>query len=122
MRAQLNETILAIATAMPSSIVPGVETESPRTVATADGAVLMKRFVVKSVVPTASEVSPLRSPPLLSFASVERAARRTKPAWQMPLLDFMGGYLHVDVVNGGGQGVDHGRDFTRVELGFTKRF
>ncbi len=121
MRAHLNEAILAVASAAPVREAATGDEEAPPTI-TADGVVLMKRFLVKSVLPGASEVSPPPALRLLHFAPMERAARRTKPAWQMPLLHLAGGYLHLDVVNGGGQGADHGRDFTRVEFGFTRRF
>ncbi|MDP3072003.1 MAG: hypothetical protein Q8N18_17055 [Opitutaceae bacterium] len=121
MRAQLNEAILALVAVTPAPTAAADEAGGSPTV-TADGVVMMKRFLVKSVAPSANEISPPPALRLLHFAPVERAARRTKPAWQMPLLHLAGGYLHLDVVNGGGQGLDHGRDFTRAELGFTKRF
>ena len=121
MRAQLSEAILAIALAMPVPDASASEAEA-QPASTAEGVVLMKRFLVKSVAPGESEVSPPPALRLLHFAPMERAARRTKPAWQMPLLHLMGGYLHLDVVNGAGQGADHGRDFTRVEFGFTRPF
>lgn len=121
MRAQLNEAILAMASALPAPAAPASDAEA-QPASTAEGVVLMKRFLVRSVAPSESEVSPPPALRLLHFAPMERAARRTKPAWQMPLLHLMGGYLHLDVVNGAGQGADHGRDFTRVEIGFTRRF
>lgn len=90
---------------------------------TSEGALLMQRFVVRSVLPRPDEIVPPELP-VMRFELTERVDRRVKPGWEAPLMWFSGGVGSVNfgVVNGAGQGLDHGRDFTRVELSVKIRF
>lgn len=96
---------------------------NPAPVITDDGALLMNRFVVRSYGPTRREVEPAPVT-LYRFEEVERVERRVKPGFTANLASFFDGkgLLQLSVVNGAGQGIDHGRDFVRVELGFSLKF
>ncbi len=123
MRAQVAERLLAEAKAFDApapATGPDAGAEISNRV-NADGALEMRRFVVRSLGPPREEVEPPPLPPLLRFWEVERAERRVKPGYSMALARFFGGELRLSVVNGAGLGLDHGRDFTRAEIGFSIR-
>jgi hypothetical protein len=121
-RQTMTEQILASAKAVAAAPSGAPVPAAPATV-TADGALLMARFFVKSVPPPASEVE--RRPPLVElgrFIPMERVDRR-RNALSMPIMSFGDGRsLELNVVNGAGYGLDHNVDFTRVELGIRIRF
>ena len=89
---------------------------------TSDGALMMQRFLVRSIAPRREEVEP-PARPTWQFARVDRIDRRVTgySATLFRLLDGRG-LFKVNVLNGAGQGIDHGRDFTRVELEFSFKF
>jgi hypothetical protein len=122
LRQAMSETILAAAKAFPATPMAEPSPAAPAVI-TSDGALLMPRFVVKSVPPSANEVE--RRPPIVQlgrFAPMERVDRR-RTGLSMSLMSFgEGGSLELNVVNGAGFGLDHNIDFTRVELAFRFRF
>ena len=123
MRAQLTALARAKAAEAAAAPTPSNAVDAQRLEVTADGALLMQRFVVKSVGPSPEEVRP-PDLPLYHFAPSSRVDRRVKAGYSATLLRFLGdaGSVNFSVVNGAGQGVDHSIDFTRVELGVSFRW
>ncbi|MSU49369.1 MAG: hypothetical protein EXS37_09840 [Opitutus sp.] len=120
MRTQMTARILEGVKAFePPEVVSGAVA---RTTFTAEGALLMQRFVVKSIAPRRDEVEPPEAL-LRRFAPLERA-RRGVTGYSATLFQFLDGRgsVNFNVVKGAGQGVDHGRDFTRAELEFSLRW
>lgn len=122
LRQAMSETILAAANAIPLPPTADALPTAPAAM-TSGGALLMPRFIVKSVPLSARDVG--RPPPVLPigrFAPMERVDRR-RTGLSMPVMSFGAGKsLELNVVNGAGFGMDHNLDFTRVELGFRFRF
>lgn len=116
MRLQMSERILADVRALEIPASP-TSTASAAPVVTADGALLMKRFVVRSLAPRPDEVEPPAAP-LLRFAPIGRLERQVKAGYSAALLRFFDGRgsLNLNVVNGAGKGMDHNNDFTRAEI------
>ena len=116
MRIQLTERILANEKAFeaPAPAASMVTTQSVN----AEGALMMERFVVKSFVPHRDEVE-LRPPPI-RFHPVERIEKKRNvlSATLFRFLDGSGSFNMI-VVNAAGSGVDHARQFTRVEFEFS---
>ena len=114
------EVILAAAKAFEAPATPAsVSDTAPLR---SEGAVMMDRIFVKS--------SPLRRdqvrPPdlsLLTFHDLKRDDRRATGISATLFRVLSGnGEINLNILNGAGQGVDHGRDFTRFELEFKLRF
>lgn len=124
MRAQVAERILSEAKNfdVPAPAPPPAPTEAPGAV-NADGALLMRRFVVRSLAPPRDAVEPPPLP-LLRFEKVGRVDRRVKPGYSATLARFWNeaGALNFNVVNGAGQGLDHARDFMRAEIEISIRW
>lgn len=122
LRQAMSEAILAAANAFAAAPAPEPLPVTPAAM-TADGTLLMPRFVVKSVAPSASEVE--RRPPVLElgrFMPMDRVDRR-RNALSMPIMSLgENRSLELNVVNGAGYGLDHNVDFTRVELAVRIRF
>ena len=122
LRQAMSDTILAAAKAI--SLPPTADALPTAPAAmTSEGALLMPRFIVKSVPLSARDVE--RPPPVLQlgrFGPMERVDRR-RTGLSMPIMSLgEGKSLELNVVNGAGFGMDHNLDFTRVELGFRFRF
>ena len=120
LRQAMTEQILAAARAFEA---PAPDASTP--MVPADGVLVMPRFVVKALLPRGDEVEPPVRP-LLKFAPQDKwwVHQRTQPAHTATLARFFEGrgLINVSVLNGAGKGVDHPRDFTRVELGFSFRW
>ena len=124
LRQAMFESILAAAKVFEATPrVASVTADFSPTMVSSDGVLLMQRFLVRAVVPPASEVE--RRPPVLElgrFSPMERVDRR-RNGLSMPIMSFGDGKsLELNVVNGAGYGADHNVDFVRVELGFRMRF
>lgn len=116
MRAAITERVLVGAKAFEPPVSAEAAPESPTP--TADGALLMRRFVVRSVAPRREEVEPA-AVPTWEFGPVDRIDRRVN-GYSATLFQLSGGlFFNLNVVNGAGRGIDHGRDFTRVEFEFS---
>ncbi len=121
LRKAITETVLANAAAFAAPPRPAADGTSAPTYS-AEGALLMPRFVVKSKLPDRKEVKP---PPvvLYRFVPIERFDRlRTAFSANLWASADRLKTLELNVVNGAGFGLDHNADFTRVELGFRVRF
>jgi hypothetical protein len=120
MRALVTQRALAAAADLPADAAR-VPSDPVSALPGLDGAVQMQRFIVRSVPPPASVVEP---PPVpFHFELADRSDRRAK-GYTANLLRWMGGARSLDlsVLKGAGNGVDHGHDFTRVELSFSLRW
>lgn len=120
LRKAITETVLANAAAFAAPPRPAAAEGAPAY--SAEGALLMPRFVVRSKLPDRKEVKP---PPVVlhRFARMERLDRQ-RSAFSANLWASGDGVrtVELNVVNGAGYGVDHNVDFTRVEIGFRMRF
>ncbi len=84
------------------------------------GAVVMPRYVVKSTGPSQREVEPgnMLLRPLREFERIE-AIERNAESYAASLLRFRNGTeLELRISNRTGRGADHGRETTRLEIGF----
>lgn len=121
LRRAITETVLANAEVFAVPPHPAAE-EAGAPTYSAEGALLMPRFVVKSKLPDRKEFKP---PPVVlhRFAPMERLDRQ-RNAWSANLWASGDGLktFELNVVNGAGYGLDHNVDFTRVELAFRVRF
>jgi len=123
MRAQILERILTEAKTLDAPVAPAVATTETPAAVNADGALVMRRFVVRSLAPPRDAVEPPPLP-LMRFEKVDRVDRRVKPGYAAALARFWNGAgaLNFNVVNGAGQGLDHARDFTRAEIELSIRW
>lgn len=115
-RKQLTERILADAKSFeaPAPVAPSDASATGGS----DSAVVMPRFFVKSLAPRRDETE---LPPVpIRFHPVERIDRK-RHVLSATLFQFLdgNGSFNVNVVNGAGSGVDHARQFTRVEFEFS---
>ncbi len=122
MRALVTERILAGEKTFEAPVSAETAASAVTTETTSSGALLMRRFVVRSIAPSTDEVRP-PDLPLYHFAPAGRVDRRTK-GYTATLLRFFGdrGSVNLSVVNGAGNGIDHNIDFTRAEIGVSLRW
>ena len=123
MRALVTERILAEEKTFEAPVSAEIAASAVTTETTAGGALLMRRFVVRSVAPSTDEVRP-PDLPLYHFSLADRVDRRVKPGYTATLLRFFGdrGSVNLSIVNGAGNGIDHNIDFTRAEIGVSLRW
>ncbi len=123
LRAELSERVRAQAAALPAA----TERRVPEgdSAATDGGAVVMPRFLVKAVGPGEREVErrDALAGPLRRFERMEPIGRKVT-GYEATLVRWAGGAaeLRLNVINGAGSGIDHGRDFTRGEIALRLRF
>jgi len=119
-RAAISGRLAELAAALPKESeagAGGAATAGPTV--PAEGAVVMSRFVVRSVGPSRQEVEPgdRRLRPLREFERIE-AVERNAESYAASLLRFRNGTeLELRVTHRTGRGADHGRETPRVELG-----
>jgi hypothetical protein len=118
MREHLTQRILRDAQVFEAPTGP-TSNAAPAPTFTADGALLMPRFVVKSRAPGTDEVEP-PAVPLMQFGPAIRGDRRVKgfsaTLWRM----FDGqGAINLNILKGAGSGVDSSRELTRIEIEFS---
>lgn len=119
-RAAISGRLAELAAALPkeSEAGAGGATTAGPTVS-AEGAVVMSRFVVRSVGPSQREVEPgnLLLRPLREFERIETIERNAE-SYAASLLRFRNGSeLELRVTRRTGGGADHGRETPRVEIG-----
>jgi hypothetical protein len=121
MRKQIAERILAEAVVFTAPVAVASEpiTAPP---AGSDGPFQMSRFYVKALPLRRADVEP-RPVQLWHFTPMDRAERRTQGHSATLWSSLDGNRLfNLNILNGAGKGMDHGRDFTRVEFEFMIRF
>ena len=117
----MNEQLAVLAAALPkeSDERAGGGAAPAGAAVSAEGAVVMSRFVVRSVGPSQREVEPgnLLLRPLREFERIESVERNAE-SYAASLLRFRNGTeLELRVSNRTGRGADHGRETPRVEIG-----
>jgi hypothetical protein len=81
-----------------------------------DGALLMDRMIVNAPVLRREQIEP-REVKWMQFVPLDRVDRRASGI-TAPLFRAFGGVFSVNVLQGEGKGIDHGREFHRVEFQF----
>jgi hypothetical protein len=125
MRKQIGERILADVAVFEAPVAAPAAAPTETITAPAagsDGPFQMSRFYVKALPLRREDVEP-RPVRLLHFAPIDRPERRTQ-GHTATLWNSLDGtrLFNLNILNGAGKGMDHGRDFTRVEFEFKIRF